>query len=335
MAFRVGDFSKYNSISLLIQRSTARMSNLQIQAATGRAGETYADIATQSSQALRLENSYMKTKRYQDNITLADQKIDQYEASISEIQEVAEAFKALLTTALNANNADFVSLGTQATTWMQGIQAQLNKQTNGQYIFSGTMSSTAPVDITRWGAPITTPTNYNAPAAYTVPTVPATPTTFPVTIGATATSDYFGHFMGNTTVPSVRADDNLSVQAGLTAADPAFGKLLYALRLAATASAAPADERTDRLNGAMTVMNEVIGNLADARSSIGAKGRLLLDTKSSHEAYLSKVEDLVQSLQSADIPLTMAKLSAEQTQLEASFMTISRLNQVSLVRFMQ
>ncbi len=335
MAFRVGDFAKFSSINLLIQNSQARVSALQIQAATGRRGESYSDIAPAANQALSLENSYMRVKRYQDNISLADQKIDDFESAMASMQDIAEQFKTLLTGALNANNADLISLSTQAQSMLDSIQNSLNKQVDGKYLFAGSMTNTRPVDTTRWGAPMPIPTNFNAPAAYTVPALPATPTTFPVVIGANATSEYFGYYMGNTATQTIRADDNLSVSIGTTASNPAFAQLIYALRLAATIGAAPTAEQNDRLEGANTIMTTVIGSLADIRSNIGAQGRLLLDTKESHGAYLGKVEDLVQDLQSADIPQTMARLSAEQTQLEASFMTISRLNQVSLVNFLR
>ncbi|TAH37557.1 MAG: hypothetical protein EYC62_01355 [Alphaproteobacteria bacterium] len=335
MAFRVGDYSKFTSINLLIQNSQARVSALQIQAATGRKGETYSDIASSANQALSLENSYMRIKRYQDNITIADRKIDEFDASMTSIQGIAEQFKTLLTGALNANNADLISLSTQAQSMLDSLQSTLNKQVDGQYLFAGSMTNTRPVDTTRWGAPMPIPTNFNAPNAYTVPTLPATPTTFPVTIGANATSEYFGYYMGNTATQTVRADDNLSVSIGTTASNPAFAQLIYALRLAATIGAAPTAEQHDRLEGASTIMTTVIGSLADTRATIGAQGRMLLDTKDTHGAYLGKIEDLVQDLQAADIPETMAKLSAEQTQLEASYMTISRLNQVSLVNFLR
>ncbi len=335
MAYRIGDNAKFNSIQMLIRNSQAKVSSLQIMSSTGRAGENYADIADKSNQALKLENSYIRIKRYQENIKTADANIDQYEASISRAQDIATQLRTLLTSALNATNSSTMGLDVQAKSLLDNLQSELNKQVDGKYIFAGTLTNTAPVDITRWGNPPAAPNNLNAPAAYTLPAQPGVPTTFPVTIAANATSDYFGYFTANTTLPTVRANDNMTVNYGVSAADPAFANLIYALRSASTVNGTPTAEQTDRMNGALTAVNSAISGLADMRASVGAKGRLLLDTNKSHEDYLAKIESLVLDIQGADVTETISKLSAEQTQLEASFMTISRLSQVSLVRFLQ
>lgn len=335
MVYRIGDNAKYNTLNMLIMNSQARMSALQIQASSGRAGETYADIASGSGQALRLENSYIRYKRYQDNIAAANLRLDDLESAVSGIQDLATKFRTLMTGAASTGNYDAGNTSAQVTDMMQQLQALLNKQSGGQYIFSGTLTDTRPVDISRWGAPMPVPTNYNAPAAYTVPAFPATPTNFPVTIAANTTSDYFGYFTANTQSATVRADDNLNISYGLTAADPAFAKLFYAMQVAATAGSAPAAEQKDRINGALSIMDGVVNSLANMRSSIGSKGNLLDATSKKHGDYLSKVEGLVNDIESADVTSVMAKLSAEQTQLQASYMTISKINEVSLVNYLR
>lgn len=335
MVYRISDAAKFNSINLLIQQSQMRMNTLQIQASSGRAGENYADISDRSNQALRLENSFMRVKRFQDNITLAVQKLDDMEASISSIQDMASQLRTLLTGALNETGAETMSLSPQVLDMITALQNTLNKQTDGKYLFAGSMTNVRPVDTSRWGAPLPVPTNFNAPAAYTVPTLPATPAQFPVTIGATATSEYFGYYTANTQRPSVRADDNMTQTYGVTAADPAFAELFYAMRLAATASGAPQAEQRDRLQGALTLLDGLVGDLADMRANIGSQAKLLEDTSLAHGAYLNKIEGLVNDLQAVDIPQTMAKLSAEQTQLQASFITISKISEVSLVNYLR
>ncbi len=335
MSFRVGDFARFTSLQLQIGQSQSRLADLQIMSATGRAGQSYADIAPQAKNVLSFENSYIKFKRYQDNIKVASDRVDQYEASIDKIQRSAEAYRTLLVNALNANNADVMALAPQARAAFDNVAAELNRQQDGKYIFSGSVTNTRPVDTTRWGGTLAMPINLNAPAAYTVPTLPAAPAAYPVTIAANASAEYYGYYNGNTATSSIRADDGMTISYGTNASDPAFVNLMYAMRLGATIDGAPAAEQRDRLQGALTLMNQVIGNLADLRAKIGAQGSLMTDTDKNHTDTLSRLEDLVQGIQSADIPQTMTKLSAEQTQLEASYMTISRINKVSLVQFLR
>jgi flagellar hook-associated protein 3 FlgL len=335
MAFRVGDNARFNSLQLQIQQSQSRLAEFQIQASTGRAGQNYADIAPRAREALSFENSYIRVKRYQDNIKSANIRIDQFEASINKIQESAETYRTLLVNALNSNNADTIAMAPQARALLDNVAAELNRQIDGKYLFAGSATNTRPVDTTRWGGTLAMPTNLNAPAAYTVPALPGTPAGFPVTIAANASAEYFGYYMANTTLSTIRADDNMNVTYGNTAADPVYAQLIYAMRLGGTIDAAPAAEQRDRLQGALTMMNQLIGNLADLRATVGSQGKLLDDTNKNHINLLSRFEDTVNEIQGADIPLTMTKLSAEQTQLEASYMTITRLNQVSLVKFLR
>ncbi len=335
MAIRVGDKALYNRLQLQIQTSQYKVSNYQIQASTGRAAQNYSEISEKANYVVSLENSFIRNKRYQDNIKTVDTRINEYESSVSHMQDIAERLKVLLTNALNGNNAGLIDLSTQSLSLMEELQSELNKQFNGQYIFSGTQTTTRPVDIYRWGNPMPIPVNLAAPADYTVPALPATPTAFPTTAGANATHEYFGYYYGNTARPTVRADDNLTVTYGLTASDPIFAQMIYALRLSATIGAAPAAEQRDRMQGAMTLLDTVIPGLADKRTDVGSQGRLLLETNKKHDDFLASIEGLIQDIQGADIPQTMAKLSAEQTQLEASFLTIARINNVSLVNYLR
>lgn len=334
---RVGDFALFNRMQLAIQTSQERMMKYQLQASSGRAAQTYSDIADQARTAVSMENTFIKIKRYQDNIGAQTLRLDQMETSVGRMQDIAASLKTLLTSALNGTNATQMDLSAQVLPMLQDLQSEVNRQMDGKYLFAGSKTTTAPMNIYAWGNPIPVPTNMNSPAAYTVPTIPATPTLFPTSVVAPpdATHEYFGYYSGDTTRQTVRADDNISTAVGATGADSAIAKFTYALRLAFTAGGAPQSEQRDRLNGALDLVNQVIGNLADLRTTIGSQNKMLSDTKTKHENFLGTIEDIVNDIQGVDIPLTMAKLSAEQTQLQASFLTISKINEVSLVNYLR
>ena len=336
MVTRVGDLALFQRMQLTIQASQERLSKYQIQASSGRAAQQYSEIADKAKTALSMENTFIRVKRYQDNINTATARLDHMETSVGRLEDLATRLKTLLTSALNATNTTQMDVGAQILPMMQEFEAELNRQVEGKFLFAGSRTDVQPVNIYDWGNPIPTPTNMNAPGAYTVPAIPTTPTAFPTSPVAPpdATHEYFGYFQADNTRQAVRADDNLSINAGVTAAEPAFAKMMYAMRLSFTSNSAPAGEQRDRLNGALDLITQVVGNLADVRTTIGTQNRMLSETKSKHENFLGTIEDVITDIQGVDIPLTMARLSAEQTQLEASFLTISRISQVSLVRFL-
>jgi flagellar hook-associated protein 3 FlgL len=334
MVARIGDFALFQRLQLQIRNAESNMSNLQVQASSGRAAQQYADIAEDSQRVLSMENSFMKVKRYQDNLKVGNDKLNLMESSVSGLQDVATQLKALLTSAMNAGNAQNMDLSTQVAPLLQRVQSLLNQQSDGKYIFNGNMSNTAPVNMAAWGTPMAVPTNFNAPAAYTVPTQPALPATFPPA-GGSIGLEYWGYYSGDATNFVVRADDNMNINYGVSASDPSIAKLVYALRVASTINGAPAAEQTDRLQGALDTVSTAVGGLADLRANIGAQGKLLDDTSAKHGNYLDTLEGMIQNIQSVDIPETMSRLSAQQTQLQASYMTISQLSRVSLVQYLQ
>ncbi|MGE0251482.1 MAG: flagellin [Dongiaceae bacterium] len=338
MVNRISNSAQFQRTQFNTQILQNKIAELQIQAATGEQGRIFSEIASNSSRFITLENSHTRLTRYQENIASADRRLDQMDASLGRLHDTATRFRALLTSALNANNADNISLTTEANQLLNQVAAELNTQFEGKYLFSGNRITTAPVSLAAFGNPVAMPENIAGTLPFTAPTYPGTPpTVFPVALTPTntATYQYFAYYQGDVSRGVVRADDNLEITTGTTADSEAFVKLIYSLRLAATYTAAPADEQHDRLEEAYRIVTESLDKLADLRSQVGSEGRLLQDIKAKHVETAGRLEGLISDIQAVDVPKTIAELSAQQTQLQASYLTISRLSEISLVQFLR
>jgi flagellin-like hook-associated protein FlgL len=130
----------------------------------------------------------------------------------------------------------------------------------------------------------------------------------------------------------VRADEGIEIVYLPTGADQPFAELIGALGAARAAHLA--NDRS-ALQGALDALGRAISGLADLRGDYGARAARLeaiVETQESSRLYLS---ELIQGIEGIDLPQVVSKLAAHQAALEASYLTIARLTQLSLTDFLR
>ncbi len=135
---------------------------------------------------------------------------------------------------------------------------------------------------------------------------------------------------------TVRADDEFELKYGFTADAAGLEKLVRGLtyvRDAGTAGLTDAEQK-NLLDEAFTLVKESITGISEMRSELGAKYSVLEATNKGHENFLNYASTAVSDLEDTDIALAMTQLSQEQVQLEASFMVLARINQISLANYL-
>ena len=143
-----------------------------------------------------------------------------------------------------------------------------------------------------------------------------------------------GYFQGDSTRIKVRAADDFDVTYGATADEAGFEKLIRALQLAKTASTSPTIDRL-RLQEALAMVNQAIADIPNIRSRIGASLNALDKADVGHRDMLLFVEETISDIENVDIPATVARMTMDQVLLQASFLTISRLQDLSLTNFLR
>jgi flagellar hook-associated protein 3 FlgL len=105
--------------------------------------------------------------------------------------------------------------------------------------------------------------------------------------------------------------------------------------MAKNANVSPGNIDTDTLNSALGLALDAIAEIPNIRSRIGSDRAILEDTKSRHEDFLIATKDAVSVIEDVDVVAAVARISTQQTQLEASYTLTSRLSQLSLVNFLR
>ncbi len=142
------------------------------------------------------------------------------------------------------------------------------------------------------------------------------------------------YYRGAKDTLSVRIGDDMTVDYGITADDPAFEKLIRALYTVKNANVTPGNIDRATLEGALGLAIEAIGDLPVTVSEIGASRLTFQRFKNTHEDFLVFTQETVSQIENVDVAEAVARLSTEQLLLEASYMLIAQLRQLSLANFL-
>jgi flagellar hook-associated protein 3 FlgL len=306
MTTRIATIALQNQILGRVLDTQSRLADAQIQVSSGRTAQTFSGLSGQANKLVSLETTYLRTERFIDNNNNVIERLQAMENNVAAIFDVATEVRTLIIAALNSSGGTAVPLPTEATNQLNEVVSLLNEQFDGRYLFAGSMTNTTPVDLTAFSGP--------APSVY--------PTS--------ADTDYY---QGDSLQLAVHADVNNDVTYGVTADESAFEEIIRALRLASTATMNPVD--TDRLDEALRVVNKSIDALPDIRSRIGVTISTLEKVNSKHGNFQSFTEKSIIDIEHVDVAEAMTRLASEQTMLEASYLTVSRLFSVSLVTYLR
>lgn len=305
---RISTLANHNLSQSQISSTQKRLQELQVQLSTGQKSLRYSGIAAESDRLVNLESTRMRTDQYMSSNNTLALRSQTMELSVAKTFDVATELKTLLVNAVNGGNASDLPLSQTAANMMDEVSRVLNVKLGDRYLFAGTATETKPVDFAD--------TDFTAP-----------PNSYP----SNADTSYF---QGDSTRLSARVADDFDVTWGSTADEEGFEQLIRALHLTESAVTSPTPDKT-RLEEALSVVNQAIDNIPEIRSRIAAGQKSIEMANTSHTDINLYVDQTITDIKAVDIPMTMTKLANDQTLLEASFMTISRLSQLTLANFLR
>ena len=194
-----------------------------------------------------------------------------------------------------------------ARTFLAEIESLLNTQHEDRYLFAGSQTNNPAVDLSA--------------AAYTPQA--GLPGVF--------TAD-FDYYQGDTLQLAVRSAETFETSYGITADEPAFEELLRALSYMDYAGA---NLDNAVLEEAFTLMKSAVDGLSDIRGRIGASSKVLESAKSGHEDYLTYTTNLVSTLEDVDVAEATTRLAQDEVQLQASYLSLSRISELSLLNYLR
>jgi flagellar hook-associated protein 3 FlgL len=298
-----------------------QLAQVQQQAASGRASDTYSGLGPAARTSLDLRPTIAHQTVWQSNIDAAQARLDVTQSALKSISSIAADFYQRVNNLNDVGASQVADIAGLAKSALQQVGQLLNSKSGDTYVFAGQDTANPPV-----------------------------PNTDPAVLGAallasdTATAP-FSTTLGSA-VPQVEVGEGERMQVGLlankntlaTSTAPTTGSymrdVMRALATLATLTptspgiqATAADTRT-RLSSAITAMATETGALGDFQNTLKQRQTALGDTSTALSAQLSSIEDV-------DVAAALTKASTLQTQLQASYQIIAGSRQLSLANFIR
>ncbi len=301
---RVADIAQHARVLGFIGSAQSRVNELQTQIGSGYKSQVYEGISRDAQRLVSLEATHTRTTQYVKNNETVERRLQTMETNISHIFDVITGYKTLLVDALNAQNSADLNMTVRAQEMLNQISSLLNVSEEGRFLFAGSMTNVPPVDPT------------SLPPTYVIPTANG------------ASSAYY---QGNSQVLSVRAGDNFDVNYGISADALGFEQAIRALDV--VIKGIPNDPAT--LNHALAVASEALDNVANLRTQIAAVATTLDQVNRKHDEFMLFTEQTIGEIENVDVAEAFSLMNVATVTLEASFMTLSRLSQLSLLNFLR
>jgi len=297
---RVATFANNDRMLAAAMKTQARMADLQMQEASGSISTDYAGIGASSKQLLDLEANRKTNGAYSDAATEANNRVQVMYSTLSSITDLLTDFRSQLTSAMSTDGDD-TSLATLATTaqgYLDELASLLNTTYEGRYLFSGNATQTAPIDL----------------SGYTVDP-------------DTANTNYYA---GSSDITQVKVSRSQTISYGVTADNPAFEQAIRALSMIATGTI---DDDTLQQSYDLIVsgLNDTIG----VQSTLSVKSSSLERAVERAGEYDSMYEAMISDLRDADVTQIAVKLTSYETQLQASYSAIGKLQSLSLSDYLK
>ena len=300
---RISTFGNTDYLLQQTNRLQVTYAAKQLESSSGLKSETYTGIASDSNDVLNMESLYSRITSQVENAQNAQNTLNTMTDSLNSTSTLLSNMMTTLSTAMGGNMAgSSANTSSQATQALQALAGVLNTKYDNNYIFGGAVTNTAPVNLSAPG--------YNPAASPT-----------------TANTAYY---QGDSYVKNINAADSLNVQYGITANNPAFEQALRAL---SAVVANPTDPTT--LQNAYDLIKSSYSDVANLQGETASKSSLLNQQISDHTAELDQIDSSISDKKNADLATVSVQLTETQTQLEASYQTLTKLLSLNLYSFLK
>jgi flagellar hook-associated protein 3 FlgL len=298
---RISSFSHQRQLISQALQVQNKVAAKQTQVASGLESTDYKGVAAETRLMVTLESELQQAQNYIDNGEIVTARIETMYSAVSQVAEIASDARTWLNEAISGSDA-VTSFNAQAEAALEEIVNLLNTQHGGRYLFGGTLTEEAPVDL----------------SSYPAQTSPST-----------ADASFY---LGDGETASYRASPGLTIDYGVSADSSGFEKLIRAMSLAANASADPLDEDalTEAYNLATEALDEIL--VVQTELSLAAdKVEQAIDSNLDYQLYSQAV---LEDLKYVDVAAATAELSTYETQLEAAYNVLSTLSKLSLTNYL-
>jgi flagellar hook-associated protein 3 FlgL len=299
MLGRTGDVAHNNRINGFIQGTQNRMREAQVEVATGKRAQVYSELGSETGILLQAREGQRRADAFVFSNTATADRLRMMDGALGNVVDIADRMRTLLVQRLDPSIGLSLPLGAEIDTMLEQIAAQLNTKLGDRYLFAGSRTDTAPVEL-------------------------------PGTIAGPADLDPALIYKGDQVRLAARAAEDVEVTYGVLASD-----VFDVMTVLAAAKEAHVANDTDGLKVAMDALGASFSELADLRGELGSRTARVEAITETHRANSAYLGETVSRIEDADLPSAIAQMAKDQMAIEAAYITISRLNSLSLADYLR
>lgn len=312
----------YGRLAQLLSHSTdirQQLTQANVQVATGRIAETYAGLGAGARVSVDLRPQIANQEAWQANVAQAAGRLGVAQDALKSIGQIASDMRARTNTLNGLNPREAENVAALARQGLERVAQLLNTKVGDIYVFAGQDSETPPIPDT-------------SPAALTA-----------ALLASDTAAPPFSATLGGEP-PTIEVGEGERVAVGLianrntlaTSPPPTTGSYMRdILRGLATLTtitdgpglaAAAADTRT-RLESALSTLGVEAGSLGNVQAGLSTRQAQSAATVLALRTQVSGAEDV-------DLAAALTRVSALQTQLQASYQIIAGGRELTLSRYL-
>ncbi len=307
MLTRVSTQAVYTTAISDINATQTRLAKLQEQISSGRDASTFSELGSRTLRTLDLEEEIAGTEKYVRNNDVIVSRLRQQDISISLLEDVASEIRSQI--ALKRSpSGNAVDLTNFVDNTLERMKDALNIEQAGRFLFSGSKTERPPIAETGFAT-----SNL---------------------INEEPTDSYY---QGDYVRFGVQASDNLEIEYGVTAGEPAIQKLIGSLFFVKEAETYDnySDDQEAFLLKALDNVNQSIQELAGVRNKIGNDIVSLEDTNDTHARLKEELTIVLNDLTGTDVVDASIQISLSESVLQATLQTFARISDLKLSDFLR
>lgn len=294
-----------------INQAGTALDKTQQQIASGVVSTTYAGFGSQAQVLQATISANARNSAYADATGLATTQTDMQDTQLTSLSGLASQLKTAISDAV-ANNNPSTLMSQVSGIFDQAVSILNTKDANGDYIYSGGKTNTAPVSVTTLSQ------------LAGLPSVSAA-------------------FTNGTDKKSVQVADGQTITYGVTASDIATGLMQELQSIAQfdagaggnfTGSTNLSQAQNTYLTNQITATTTVATNLNTTTAQNGYAYTALTNAQSQQSSLKTLYSGFISNIQDTNMANAATQLSLNQTALQAALQMTAGLNKLSLLNYL-
>jgi len=315
---------------LIIKNLNLQLQNVNQQISTGQKSQTYGGLGTQAGQSLTLNSQNTVLNGYINAINATTPQTDNMDTAMTNISSAVSNVVSSLDQISQGGTPNLTNVTTAAQNALSQIQQLLNSQVGGTFIFGGDLSNTAPLADT-------SAVNTNVGAQVnSYGTGPSAATIISNISNLTDAQLGYNTNLAAAGNVSVRADNNLNIDYTVKADEPQFKNIMAGLSEIAnlTYNSSDASDFWSLFNDAKSRLSTASTTVSQRQGELGVARNQMASLLTAHNNAQLALQTNIGTVDDVDIASASATLSSLETQVQATYESISQTSKLSLVNYL-